>query len=93
MGGHLLAISVNRLITRKIKMSQQDKIKLAQRRVADQWDAQTQKKEALYNRDNEGGVKVFRFVVLIGGFVLVASVLFGGDPDLIDAFRQYLSCK
>ena len=67
------------------------------KRAAQAWDDQTSKRRDPYREsESDGSVSMSDFLkllALVGGFVIIASVLFGGTPDLVDAFRQYLECK
>ncbi len=76
-------------------MSNEDR-KLRER-AARQWDESVQKKAKLYDKgeQNHRELKLeVWFVGIIGIFVLVASILFGGEPDLMDGFVNYLmTCR
>ena len=71
--------------------------KVLRERAARQWDDSLKKKAKLYdkgesdNREMKGALKL---IAMIGAFVLVASILFGGTPDLIDGFTNYfMTCR
>ena len=71
--------------------------KVLRERAARQWDDSLKKKAKLYdkgendNREMKGALKL---IAMIGAFVLVASMLFGGTPDLIDGVTNYfMTCR
>lgn len=71
--------------------------KVLRERAARQWDDSLKKKAKLYdkgendNREMKGALKL---IAMIGAFVLVASILFGGTPDLIDGVTNYfMTCR
>ncbi len=76
-------------------MSNEDK--MLRERVAKQWDASIKKKAKLYDKgenDHREMKGALKFLGLIGAFVLVASILFGGTPDLVDGFTNYfMTCR
>jgi hypothetical protein len=78
-------------------MATQEQIKLNQKRVSEQWDNTLKKKARMYDKgeqDHRDTKSIFKFIGMFGIFVLVASILFGGTPDLVDGFTNYLmTCR
>jgi len=75
-------------------MAQQDQIKAAQQRVAEQWDVvEGKSKSNLKPRSKSSGGSVLTLVGMVGAFILIASILFGGSPDVVDAWIQSMQCK
>jgi len=75
-------------------MSSEDELR---KRAAKRWDDSVNKKAKLYDKGEKDHRELkgsLWFIGLVGVFVLAASILFGGTPDLVDGLTNYfMTCR
>lgn len=66
-------------------------------RIAKEWDASIKKKAKLYDKganDHRELKGILYFVGVAGVLIIIASAMFGGNPDLMDGITNYLlTCR